>query len=116
MNDGRVKRVGFAEESLLAAFNKLKSGRFEDKALAAEIDAAMDKLKDNPLAGIKIERRLWPSYYVQKYDIDNLRKYDMRNGWRLTYTIRGNRIEVLSVILEWLNHKSYEKRFGYKSR
>lgn len=116
MNDRRTKRVGFADESLLAAFNKLKSGRFEDRALATEIDAAMDKLKADPLVGIKIERRLWPSYYVQRYGIDNLRKYDMRSGWRLVYTIRGNKVEVLSVVLEWLNHKSYEKRFGYKSR
>lgn len=116
MIDQRIKRVGFADEKLLAAFNKLKSGKFEDKRLASEIDAAMDVLKENPLAGIKIERKLWPKEYIRKYAINNLKKYNLRDGWRLMYTISGNEIEIVSIILEWLDHKSYERRFGYKSR
>lgn len=40
----------------------------------------------------------------------------MRSGWRLIYTISGNKIEIVSIILEWMDHKSYERRFGYRSR
>jgi len=47
--------------------------------------------------------------------IDNLRKYDLPNGWRLIYTVKGNSVEMVAVILEWsASHKKYEKRFGYK--
>jgi hypothetical protein len=35
---------------------------------------------------------------VQKYCINNLRKYDLPNGWRLLYTIKGNEIEITDVI------------------
>jgi hypothetical protein len=116
VNDDRIKKVAFIDAKLLEAFNKLKAGRFEDKQLAAEIDSVMNKLKEDPLCGIKIERRLWPKEYVKKYDIDNLRKYDMSNGWRLMYTLSGNSVEIVSILLEWLDHKGYERRFGHKSR
>ena len=116
MSDNRIKRVAFIDAKLLEAFNKLKTGKFEDKQLAVEINAAMDRLKEDPFCGIKIERRLWPKEYVKKYGIDNLRKYDMRSGWRLTYTLSGNSVEIVSIVLEWLGHKNYERLFGYRSR
>ncbi|HPV66505.1 MAG TPA: hypothetical protein PK655_03600 [archaeon] len=43
----------------------------------------------------------------------NLWKYNLSNGWRLTYTIRGGEIEVISIIIEWFCHKKYENRFKY---
>ena len=61
MSDVRIRRVAFADAKLLKAFNELKSGRFEDKQLALEIDSVMDLLKQNPFLGIKIARRLWRS-------------------------------------------------------
>ncbi len=54
--------------------------------------------------------------YVRNYGITNLRKYNLPDAWRLLYTIVGNEIEIISVLLEWLSHKEYERRFGYKSR
>jgi Txe/YoeB family toxin of Txe-Axe toxin-antitoxin module len=116
MSDNRVKRVAFIDQKLLNAFNELKSGRFEDKELAKQIDEAMDELKGNPFVGSKVERKLWPKEYVKRYGIDNLRRYGLRNGWRLMYTISGDQVEVVSILLEWLDHKNYERRFGYKSR
>ena len=116
MSDDRVKSVAFIDTKLSRAFDELKSGKFEDKQLATEIDEAMAQLKENPLRGIKIERRLWPKEYIVKYGTDNLRKYDLRNGWRLLYTLSGNQIEIVAILLEWLDHKGYERRFGYKSR
>jgi len=116
MIDNRIKRVGFVDAKLLEAFNKLKSGKFEDRELTSNIQAAIDKLKEDPFYGIKIEKRLWPDEYIRRYNIDNLRKYNMRGGWRLMYTISGNKIEIVSIILEWLNHRGYERRFRYKSR
>jgi len=111
----RKKRIAFADESLKKAFEDLKSGKFEDKALAEFLNRAMDDLLENPLCGIKIPSKLWPKEYIQKYKIDNLRKYDLPNSWRLLYTLRGNEIEIISVLIEWLNHKEYDRKFGYKT-
>ena len=59
-----------------------------------------------PSAGVEVPSSLWPKIYVQKYSIDNLRKYDMQKGWRLVYTLRGSKIQIVAVILEWFDsHK-----------
>jgi len=50
---------------------------------------------------------------IKKYKISNLWKYDLTNGWRLIYTIESDEIRIISIILEWFDHKNYEKRFGY---
>jgi len=116
-DDGRVKRVGFAEESLRKAYDSLKAGRFEDRQTYEYLGKAFDELEKNPYAGIKVPGSVWPKIYIKKYGIDNLRKYDMPNGWRLIYTLRGDTIQIVAVILEWFTtHKEYEKRFGYKVR
>ncbi len=95
------------------AYQSLKSGTFEEKELAAYLDRAFNDLKENPLVGINLPRKLWPKTYG-KHEITNLRKYDLPNGWRLIYTLEGNEVEIVSIILEWFSHKEYGKRFGYK--
>jgi Txe/YoeB family toxin of Txe-Axe toxin-antitoxin module len=111
-----MKRVRFIDEKLFKAYQKLKTKNFEEQRLAENLDAAIAELKKNPLCGIKIPHELWPKEYVKKYHIDNLRKYNLPDGWRLIYTLVGNEIEIISVLLEWLDHKNYEKRFGYKNK
>ncbi|MCX6771337.1 MAG: type II toxin-antitoxin system RelE/ParE family toxin [Candidatus Micrarchaeota archaeon] len=116
MQDARAKSVKFADLSLKEAFERLKNGRHEEKELYSQIDNAIRELEKNPAAGIKIPRRVWPRIYVQKYGITTLRKYDLWKGWRLIYTLRGSSIEVVAIVLEWLDHSAYERRFGYHER
>lgn len=114
MNFQRLRRVGFIEPLLKESFNKLKSGRTEEKELAGYLDRAMNDLEKNEQAGLRVPSKQWPKEYVQKYGVKNLWKYDLPNGWRVIYTIRGNNIEIISVVLEWITHKDYERKFGYK--
>jgi hypothetical protein len=51
---------------------------------------------------------------IQKYKINSLHKYNLPNGWRMLYTIKGNEIEIISIIIEWIRHKEYERKFKYK--
>ncbi len=62
---------------------------------------------------IKIPKKLWPAEYIKSYNITNLWKYNLPNAWRLIYTIKEDEVMILNVILEWFDHKGYEKRFGY---
>ena len=105
--------VAFISQKLKEQFEYLKEGKFEDKELYKFIDRAIDDLKLNPLCGIKISKKLWPKEYVQKYDVTNLWKYDLPNAWRLIYTIESDEVKIVSIILEWFDHKEYEKRFNY---
>ncbi len=114
ITDARPIRVVFVDEKLHSAYDALKAGRFEEKELAENLDKAIEALKQNRLRRIKLPSRLWPSEYIQKYDLKVLYKHDMPRGWRLIYTKTGDKVEIVSILLEWLDHESYEKRFGYK--
>ena len=112
----RIKYVAFAEASIKKAFEELEKGKHEEKQLAEFIERAIDDLKKNPLCGIKVPSKLWPKEYIKKYKIDNLRKYDLPNGWRLIYTLKGNQLEIISIIIEWITHKDYKRKFKYKKK
>ena len=78
------------------------------------VDSSLDKLKLNMMAGDKIQRPQWPPYYVRKYSISNLWKFNMSKGARLVYTLLSENGRWVVVVLEmFLTHKEYEKRFGY---
>lgn len=77
------------------------------------IDNAMDLLKTNPLAGNRIEKKLWPKQYKRKYAITNLYRYRLSSNYRMIYTIVSDENETVCSILEVLDHKTYDKIFGY---
>ena len=106
-------RVVFAEEKLKKAFEKLKDSKTEDKKLYEWLNRAFDDLQRNPFCGIQIQRKLIPKEYIKKYSIDNLWKYNLPNAWRLIYSVAKDEIVIISIIIEWMNHKKYERRFGY---
>jgi hypothetical protein len=54
-----------------------------------------------------------PNITKKKYGIPNLWKFNLPNGWRLLYSIANDEIIVVSIILDWLDHKDYEKRMNY---
>jgi len=110
----RTKKIAFADASIKKAFEELEKNKYEEQQLATFLNRAIDDLKQNPLCGIRVPSKQWPKEYIQKYKISNLRKYDLPNGWRLLYTIRGNEIEIISILIEWLCHKDYERKFKYK--
>ncbi len=109
-----ASEVKFGDESLKKAYLELEKGKFEDKQLKEWLDRAVGDLGKNAFSGIQIAKRLIPQEYYQKYGpLDNLWKYNLPNAWRLIYTIKRDEVVVLSIVLEWMKHKEYEKRFGY---
>lgn len=106
--------VAFISKKLKEEFENLKSGKFGDKQLYNFINRALDDLKVNPACGIKIPKKLWPKEYIKKFKITNLWKYDLPNAWRLIYTIEADEVKIMSIILEWFDHKGYDRRFNIK--
>ncbi len=105
----RADRIIFAEDKTEEAFNSL----LEEDWLKKAINRVMDTLKENVFSGEKIRKELIPREYIQKYNIDNLFWYKLPKGWRLVYSVAGNDIEVLAIIIEYFDHKNYERRFKY---
>ncbi|MFH1409436.1 MAG: hypothetical protein ABIH34_05990 [Nanoarchaeota archaeon] len=105
--------VFFADEKLKASYEKLKQSKVEDQMLSKWITRAIDDLSENSFCGIQVPKRVIPSIYIEKFSIDNLWKYDMPKGWRLLYSVAKGKVAIISIVLEWMNHKDYEKRFHY---
>jgi hypothetical protein len=78
------------------------------------IGEALDVLNENMLAGKSIEKRKFPRIYVQKYNVTSLYKYNLDASNRLIYTLVADESGTAVVVLEIMNHKGYEKRFGYR--
>lgn len=110
MNDNRTVTVYFADEKIKAAYFKLEK---EDPLLFKFLKQAVDNLKADPKCGIHIQKRLIPKVYIQKYGINNLWKYNLPSAWRLMYSLSGTEVEILTILLEWLPHDEYERRFKY---
>src|SRR3989344_2928709 len=110
MSDSRIKKIAFVDSDVKKAFDELKGGKYEEKELFEFIKRAIEDLKNNPFCGTRIPSKFWPKEYIKKYNVDNLFKYDLPNGWRMIYTIRGNELEIISIIIEWFDHKDYERR------
>jgi len=106
-------KVFFADEKLQKAFDKLKVSKTEDRKIVEWLNKAFYDLEKDAFCSIAIPKRLIPKVYIRKYGIDNLWKYNLPRGWRLLYSVTKEGVEIISIILEWMNHKEYERRFGY---
>jgi Txe/YoeB family toxin of Txe-Axe toxin-antitoxin module len=105
----KKSEVIFLNDKIEKEFNNLN----EDDELKKHILRAIEDMKNNAFCGIQLPKRLIPKEYVVM-GIKNLWKYDLPNGWRLVYSITTpNKVEILTIILEWFNHPNYEKRFHY---
>jgi Txe/YoeB family toxin of Txe-Axe toxin-antitoxin module len=105
--------IKFAEVKIEKALQKLKNSKTEEKKLYKWIFRAFGDLEENAFCGMQLPKRLIPRVFIDKYKIDNLWKYDLPKGWRLIYSVTNGQVCVLSIILEWMDHKNYERRFNY---
>lgn len=95
-----------------------KDGRVgtEQQKLLNSIKQAIQNLKENPISGIHIPRDRIPKEYCKKFDVCNLWKSNLIGAWRLIYTLEKNKVEIISIVIDILNHKRYNKKFKYKKK
>ncbi len=103
-------KIQFVSEKIKNAFHKLED---EDTSMYGLISRAFEDIENNAFCGIQIPKKLIPKEYLKKYNVKNLWKYNLPDAWRLIYSVEGKNLLVFSIILEWMDHKTYERRFGY---
>ncbi len=122
---GRTIKVILSEEAdeQIAKLNEVVGGEInkgitssENQTLLRSLQRALEMLKSNPFGGIQIKKSLIPMKYIENYDVNNLWKFDLSNYWRMIYTVRGNEVEIISFILDIIDHKTYNKIFGYRKK
>ena len=108
--------LSFADEKVKAEWDRLNaSGNGEDKKLVAMLNRAFDSLEKDCRCGVYIRKKQIPKYYNKKYgELPNLWKYNLSKSWRLVYFITGSGGSSLGVVVEWMSHTEYDRRFGYE--
>ncbi len=82
----------------------------EELQLLKSIKNKIELIKQNPMCGDPIAKRLIPV----EYNVTNLWRIELAHFWRMLYTVRGDQIEVICFILDILDHGHYDKKFGYE--
>jgi len=103
-------KIQFCDEKTKKLFESLETENF---GLYCNLLKAFSEIEKNAFCGIRIPKRLMPHDYVVNYNIHNLWKYNLPNAFRLLYSVESDGVLVLAIILEWFNHKNYERKFNY---
>ena len=104
-------KIKFADEKVKEAFSELS--KVGESKIYNWLVRAFKDIEQNAFCGIQIPKRLIPKEYIKKYKVHNLWKYNLPDAWRLIYSIENQEILVVSIVLEWMDHKTYEKKFKY---
>ncbi len=86
------------------------------QTLFKSIDAKKEELKKDPFYGIQIPKKLIPKKYIDLFDVKNLWKCNLALAWRAIYFISGEEERVVVSIVDIIDHKAYEKTFGYRMK
>lgn len=106
----RIFLKGQAKDSFLEL---KKRNDKESHILVHSINRIIEILKQNPQFGEPIRKDLIPDSF-KKAGVQNLYRVELSNFWRMIYTIEGNKVEIFLFILSIVNHKQYNKLFGYR--
>jgi hypothetical protein len=106
----RSNKVVFVDEELEESFNSLS----DDDPIKRGILRALKSVSENVFSGRNVKKELIPKKLIDKYGINNLWIYDLPNGWRLLYSVTSDgEVELIAAVLDWMDHKEYERLFGY---
>jgi len=106
----KPEKVVFVDESLEESFNELNEADPIKKALIRAINI----LQEDAFSGRNVKKNLIPKSLIQKYGLNNLWIYNLPDGWRMLYVLTpSEEVQIIAVILDWMNHKDYEKLFKF---
>ena len=111
-------RVVFSPEAeeVYEYLNKKAPESKAERTILNALNKKIELIKDNFHYGDPISKKLIPEEYKVKYGISNLFRVELPNFWRVLYTLTDGEIEIIAFVLDVINHKDYDKKFGYRKR
>ena len=105
-------------EEVFHYLNEQASESKIERSILNSIKKKVDLIKVNPHYGDPISKKLIPKEYIEKYGITNLFRVELSNYWRMLYTLTDGEsvIEIIAFVLNIVDHKEYDKLFGYKKK
>jgi len=88
----------------------------QDNAILNAFLQKIELIKKTPHYGQAIAKNLIPIEYKRDYNLKNLFRVELPYFWRMLYTLMPSDkgIEIAIVVLDIIDHKRYDKLFGYK--
>ncbi|MEI6293165.1 MAG: hypothetical protein WCP36_05755 [Methanomicrobiales archaeon] len=105
--------IYFASEEIKQQYTILENGSSEEKVLFSLLNKSIDSLFANVFCGIQIPKKQIPKKYLKTYKITNLWKLNISSSYRLVYSVASADDGTIAVVIEWFDHKEYERRFNY---
>ena len=116
MKQIRVKLSAEAEE-IYTHINAQAPTSKLDRMILNSINQKIGLIKANPHYGDGIQKKLIPEEYKIKYGVTNLFRVELPNFWRMLYTLTAEEeIEIIAFVLDIIDHKTYNKKFGYRKK
>lgn len=84
--------------------------------LLTSINHAINNIKADYKYGDLIPRKNISKTTIQRYGTNRIFRVELVGYWRLLYTIIGDEVKIIAFILEYIDHKKYNKLFGYKKK
>lgn len=106
----KASKIIFIDSDLEKTFNNLS----EKNSIKKALKRAIVDIKNNCYVGRNVKKKLIPRKLIDKYKINNLWIYNLPSSWRLLYSITSpEKVEIIAVVLDWMNHKDYERLFKF---
>jgi len=89
-----------------------------EKGIFNSIKTNVELIKVNHHSGDPISKKLIPERYRNEFRIKNLFRVELSNHWRMLYTLTNGDsiVEIIAFVLDIVDHKTYDKTFGYKKK
>jgi Txe/YoeB family toxin of Txe-Axe toxin-antitoxin module len=120
---GKPVKIGFLEDANqeynslnLIVKKQIQEGKENtpEMQLLKSANQKIDFIRADPFYGDQVQKDLIPREYKLKYNVKNVWRVELTGYWRMLYTIRGDDVEIICFILDIIDHKEYDKLFGYE--
>lgn len=89
-----------------------------ERMILKSLEKKKDLIKANPHYGDPIAKNLIPQEYVTRYGVTNLFRVELPSYWRMLYTLTNDELEIkiIAFVLDIIDHKTYDRKFGYRGK
>jgi len=106
-----MAEIKFSNIETKNAFESLS----DDDPRKEALKRAFENIEENPAIGRlvdgKAKNKKGIKKLLKKHEVSSIRIYNLPSAWRLLYSVQADQIGILAIILDWMDHKDYEKIF-----
>lgn len=116
----KIVRVIFSSEAeeIYKYLNQKSVNLKQANTILNAIHQKTELIKANYHYGNPIAKNLIPEEYKVKYGVTNLFRVELPNFWRMLYTLTDGETdtEIITFILDIIDHEEYDKKFKYRKK